>query len=197
MTKYVTCSEFVKRQTPESGYSHFNGTWEELEDLVHTQMCRQENVRRGYKPGVLLVDVPAWNFSSAIVDLDSSSKLNANYLPRLLGEAPYIRISAKAEKQQAAYASVVLYHKTILEEDNDRSSESEWEIVAIKARTSKNEEPMDPYTMARNFLHLKGGTKGDFTAQQFAESIVYWNNHCMASGKPKWYRKLLKFIRGY
>jgi hypothetical protein len=38
---------------------------------------------------------------------------------------------------------------------------------------------MDPMTMARNFLVLEGGTKGDFTAQQFAESIVFWSTHAL------------------
>jgi hypothetical protein len=105
-------------------------------------------------------------------------------------------VSAKAKKQRAAACEIICYHKDVLAEDNDRSTLAEWEVIAIKARSSEEEEPMDPYTMARNFLHLKGGTKGDFTAEQFAKSIVYWNNHCMTVGKPKWYKKIMQFFRG-
>lgn len=198
-SKKVACGEFVKRQTPESGYSHFEGTWEELERRTAYCMSRHFNVTPGYRDGVILVDVcwapPEKQFYSAIVELNEESKLTANYAPRRLGEDPFIRVSAKAEKQLAKYASVVLYRWDVLAENNERETDAEWEIVCIKARTSKEEEPMDPYTMARNFLHMSGGTKGDFTAEQFAKSIVYWNNHCMTTGKPKWYRKLMEWFR--
>lgn len=207
-SKTVDCGEFVKRQTPESGYSHFEGTWDELADIT-SRLLNTGLVKPGYRDGVILVEMPeklAWSdgtdhfilnrFRSAIVDLNQNSKLTANYAPRRLGEAPFIRVSAKGKKQVAKYASVVLYRHDVLDENSERETSAEWEIVAIKARTSKEEEPMDPYTMARNFLHLKGGTKGDFTAEQFAKSIVYWNNHCMTTGKPKWYRKIREFFRG-
>lgn len=204
-SKKVKAGEFVKRQTPESGYSHFEGTWEQLENLVEARLIAAKHfgdidnrVTPGYRDGVVLVDMfPHYkHFRSAIVELTEDSRLTANYAPRRKGEDPFVRVSAKAKKQVAKFASVVLYRHDVLEENNERETDAEWEIVAIKARTSEQEEPMDPYTMARNFLHLKGGTKGDFSAQQFAESIVYWNNHCMTTGKPKWYKKIANFFRG-
>jgi Protein of unknown function (DUF3228) len=203
-SKKVSCGEFVKRQTPESGYSHFEGTWEELADYAGTYL-NTGYCKPGYKDGVVLVSFPEKDgfgepllsrFRSAIVDLDEESKLTANYAPRRPGETPFIRVSAKGKKQVAKYASVVLYRHDVLEENSERETDAEWEIVAIKARVSQEEEPMDPYTMARNFLHLKGGTKGDFTAEQFAKSIVYWNSHCMTTGKPKWFKKIMNFFRG-
>lgn len=198
-TQKVACGEFVKRQTAESGYSHFEGTWEQLESIVETSMGKSQLVRPGYKDGVILVDraygYDHLKFYSAIVDLDESTKIAASWAPRRPGEAPFIRISAKADKQVAKYVTFVCYRHDVLEADGERDTAAEWEIVAIKARVTKEEEPMDPYTMARNFLHLKGGTKGDFSAQQFAESIVYWNNHCMTTGKTKWYNKLWKWFK--
>ena len=195
-SKKVACGEFVKRQTPESGYSHFDGTWEALEELVTKQMeADPTRIHPGYKDGVVLVDLVSYGFYSAIVKLDENSKLTSNYAPRRLGEAAFIRTSAKAKKQPAKYAQVVLYRHDVLAENNERETDAEWEIVCIKARVTEEEEPMDPYTMARNFLHLKGGTKGDFTAEQFAKSIVYWNNHCMTTGKPKWYKKIMNWLR--
>ncbi len=205
-SKKVACGEFVKRQTPESGYSHFEGSWEFLEKIVEIRLAIDQHpfpgetspVTPGYRDGVVLVDMGhrfAPLFRSAIVELNEDTKMTANYAPRRLGEDPFIRVSAKAKKQQAKHASVVLYRHDVLAENNERETDAEWEIVAIKARVTEEEEPMDPYTMARNFLHLKGGTKGDFTAEQFAKSIVYWNNHCMTTGKPKWFRKIVSFFR--
>lgn len=203
MTRLIECSEFVKRQTPESGYSHFDGSWDELAEIAsryfHTGLRKD-----GYKKGVALIEVPISDdfkkplltrFYSATVKVTDQTKLSVNFSPRQEGEDPFIRVCAKAKKQKAAAAEIIIYHRDVLAEDDDRSTLAEWEVIAIKARASLKEEPMDPYTMARNFLHLKGGTKGDFTAQQFAESIVYWNNHCMARGKPKWYRKLVELFR--
>ena len=196
-SKKVACGQFVKRQTKESGYSHFDESWEKLELLAtNTLTFLPVYVKPGYRDGVVLVDLPALGFYSAIVELNEQSKLTANYAPRREGEAPYIRVSAKAKKQPAKHASVVLYRWDVLAENNERETDAEWEIVAIKARVSEEEEPMDPYTMARNYLHLEGGTKGDFTAEQFAKSIVYWNSHCMTTGKPKWYKKIMAWLRG-
>lgn len=198
MSKKVAAGEFVKRQTKESGFSHFEGSWEQLEKLVEYWFIDKPYApytKPGYKDGVVLQELPPDFFRSAIVELKPETKMRASYAPRRLGEAPFIRVSAKAKKQVAAYAQVVLYSHDVLMENNEAETDAEWEIVAIKARTSKEEEPMDPYTMARNFLHLTGGTKGDFTAEQFAQSVVYWNSHCMSTGKPKWYRKIVEFFK--
>src|SRR5271166_4262017 len=148
-SKKVACGEFVKRQTPESGYSHFEGDWWQLERLATSRLGLADNVHPGYKDGVVLVDMPAEWFRSAVVDLTEDSRLTANYAPRRKGEDPFIRVSAKAKKQIARYAQVVLYRHDVLDENNERETDAEWEIVAIKAGTSEAEEPMDPYTMAR------------------------------------------------
>lgn len=74
--KTVKCSQFVQRQTEDSPFSYFDGSWEQLaklatnmlEDarvyqLLDASVERRPNaypgsVRDGYKPGVLLVSVP-------------------------------------------------------------------------------------------------------------------------------------------
>jgi hypothetical protein len=192
----VACSEFVKRQTKESGYSHFEGTWEELEVLARS-LFNTGFEKPGYKDGVVLLKVPDNHtglFRSSTVTINEDTKLSVKYAPRMKGEDPFIRVAARASKQPAVQVYLICYRADVLAEDDDRSTNADWEIIAIKAQPTKGEEPMDPYTMARNFLHLKGGTKGDFTAQQFAESIVYWNSHCMCVGKPKWYRRIKAFF---
>jgi hypothetical protein len=42
---------------------------------------------------------------------------------------------------------------------------------------------MAPVTMARNFLGLVGGTRGEFTAEQFAKSIMYWATHAVVDNQ--------------
>src|SRR5580698_6718556 len=121
--KMVACGEFVKRQTPESGYSHYEGTWAELEDMVSFHMTyNPSNIAPGYRDGVVLVPLPASYFRSAIVDLNENCKLRANYSPRRPGEDPFIRVSTKAEKQVATHASVVVYRHDVLAENNERET---------------------------------------------------------------------------
>lgn len=199
MHKKVAAGTFVRRQTADSGYSHFDGTWEQLENLVVSAMKDEENIIPGYRDGVILVRLPhtvAPGFYSGTVKLTDRTKLITNYAPRREGEAPFIRVSAKSEKQSAKIVDIVCYRADVLAENDEQETDADWEIVAIKARHSLDEEPMDPYTMARNFLHLEGGTKGDFTAEQFAKSIVYWNNHVMSAGKSGWRRKIISFFKG-
>lgn len=195
----VKCGNFVKRQTPDSGFSHFEGSWEELEKRTIICMSNPKNITPGYRDGVILVDLympyADKQFYSAVVKLDENTTLISNYTARRPGEDPFIRVAAKAKKQRTQLASVVLYRLDVLAENNERETDADWEIVAIKARTSYEEEPMDPYTMARNFLHLKGGTKGNFSSEDFAKSIVYWNNHAMCQGKKSIFKRFFIWVK--
>lgn len=194
----VKCGSFVKRQIPESGYSHYIHDWPLLEMEASLALeHRPDLVKPGYRDGVVLVEsLFPERFRSAIVELDEESKLTANYAPRRPKEAPFIRVSAKAQKQVATHASVVLYRADVLEESGERETDADWEIVCIKARVGDEEEPMMPYTMARNFLQLDGGTKGSFTAEEFAHSIVYWNNHCMLQSRSGIWTRLSNWLFG-
>ena len=90
-------------------------------------------------------------------------------------------VSAGAEaKQPAKHVKIVLYRKDVLEEGNERTTGADWEVVSINAELDEN-VPMHPLTMARNFLVKKGGTKGNYYAQEFAEAVWYWSQHCMVT----------------
>ena len=193
--KKVACGKFVKRQTKESGYSHYIYSWEELEDYVSSRMDNPLNYHQGYRDGVMIVDMVPYAFRSSVIELDKKSKLHSKYDARRSGENSYIQTAVKGKKQKAKFASVVLYRHDVLAENNERETDAEWEIVAIKARVSDEEDLMCPVTMARNFLEMPGGTKGNFSAEDFAKSIIYWNSHAMVAGKPKWYQKIMNFLR--
>jgi len=190
ITGLIRCSDFVKRQTKDSSHSYFDGSWEELETEVNISAKMDHRARRGYRDGVYLVDCIPDKFYSAIVDVNSKTRLFTEFTKRRPDEQPYLSIAARNKKQKAKYASVVLYHSSVLEEGKERSTSADWEIVAIKARVSEQEEPMDPVTMARNFLQLPGGTKGDFSADDFAKSIIYWSQHCKANPSKHWWEYL-------
>lgn len=172
--KKIIINDFVTRQTPTSTFSHFAGTWDEI--IVMAQENWDKH-RQGYKPGVVLVPVPAERFFSGVVELTEGSELKASFEARRKDEKPYIHITAKGKKAPAKVVELVLYSQEILGKDAS-PAEADYEVISINASAMKD-EPMTPMAMARNFLGLDGGTPAEYSAQQFAEAIAYWNCHAM------------------
>jgi hypothetical protein len=171
----IAISQFVRRQTTNSPYAHFKRSWEELRHLVEEYFGAAQP---GYRDGVVLVPVPPEGFWASTVEVDATTKLKATFGARQNGEDPFIQVVAEGAKQPAVAVDIVLYRADVLAEDNDRSSDADWEVININARLTEEPEPMDPMTMARNMAHLPGGTEGKFTAWQFVESILYWSKRC-------------------
>lgn len=186
----IGISSFVQRQTETSKYDHFQGSWEELVHLVEAQWpLRQPSP---HNSGVLLVPVPETalhRFFSSVVSVTTAHSLQAHFAPRIPGEEPFIQVEATgSQKAPARRAEIILYSHETLAQDGDAppTREADYYIISINAYASGQPEPMSPMTMARNFLGLKGGTKPQvpYTAQEFAESIVYWSQHVRLSGLP-------------
>jgi len=187
----IAASEFVKRQTPESRYSHFEGSWEELAELVETQWnaSGRLNLKPGYRDGVLLVIMPPERFFSSIVATETVSRFEVTYEPRQPGEKPVMNVFAYGRKTPAKYVEIVLYHHDVLEEDGDASTDTDWEIVSINASPISVPVPMNNTTRARNVLHEPGGTdpqlekksKEELIAfiNEFAEATMFWSRHTM------------------
>lgn len=173
----IKTNPFTHRQTPDSSFGHFNGSWEELEALV---LSHFDKAKPGYRDGVVLVPVPPEGFMSSILKVSGDTSLWASFGPRRKGEAPFIQVVAKGtgSKVPATHVDIVLYRHDVLVENSEHSCDADWEIVSVNCRVTEEETPMDPVTMARNFLHLEGGTKGDFSAEDFAKSIIFWSTHC-------------------
>lgn len=75
----------------------------------------------------------------------------------------------------AKRVDVVCYSaEALLENNGERSTDCDWEIVCLLA--SQDKEPMLPLAMARNYLEKPGGTKGEYSAKEFAEAIYYWSS---------------------
>ena len=115
MSLCVGLNDFVKRQTPDSKYAHFNGTWEELVDLVENHLPQfplyntfEKNIdngviRKGYREGVCLLKVPPDRFFSSIKELKEGDKFLSIYKPRREGESPYVQSIYKDNKVPAKF----------------------------------------------------------------------------------------------
>lgn len=173
----IACTEFVKRQTPDSKFSHFDGTWDELVALVDEHF---EQAKPGYREGVKLVLVPPERFFSGVVKVSAATELKATFEARRKGEEPYIQVVAvEASKLPAKMVEIVIYSHDVLAADGEASTDAEWEIVSINARPTEEPEPMTPVAMARNFLESPGGTRAEYTAEEFANAIEYWSRRAM------------------
>lgn len=170
----VKASNFVKRQTKESKFGYFDGSWSKLEKLVEEHLSE---AKEGYRDGVVLIPVPVHNFYSSIVQLKETDEFVAEYTRRVSNEDPQLSTSVlNRGKQPAKYVDIVLYRYDVLEEDNDRSQDSYWEIISINASLHKN-TPMHPITMMRNELHLAGGTQASYSKEEYIEAIRFWSSH--------------------
>ncbi len=175
----IGINALVLRQTPESKYSHFDGSFEELSKLVEECFWA---AAPGYRDGVVLVPLPPERFFSGVVELTPDTPLKAEFSARRKGEDPYTSVVALGgEKLPAKVVEVVCYRRGVLLEEgpNAASTEAEWEIVSLNARATEGPEPLTPVAMARNFLGLAGGTKADYSAEEFARAIMYWSKRAM------------------
>ena len=175
-------SDFARERYLAAGrHTWFDGDAAALIDLVRAHWPdRRPGAGRQDLDQVVVVPVPAARFHGTTVLVDERTPLHARLDRRRPAEEPYIDITANAAPEPVAHAAVVLYSAAALEQnDGRRSSDADWEVVCLLA-AAVPEEPMDPVTMARNFLRQPGGTFAPYTAQQFAEAIDYWSRraHC-------------------
>lgn len=174
--------DFVLRQTAQSPYDHFEGGWDELLALAETHWTK--GAISPSNQGVWIVPIPdelAPRFFSSHILVDETTPLHAFFAPRAPGEAAYVQVvSPKGQKQPAQRVELIFYRHEILAADNDAPNPqtAEYYLVSINAYPTHAPEPMSPMTMARNFLHLTGGTQpsNPYTAEEFAQSILYWSN---------------------
>lgn len=176
----LAVNNFALRQTPESPFSHFAGTWDELLDLVRDNWDRG---KAGPREGVVLIPIPNdGRFFSAVTPLTLDTLLTAKFAARRPGEDPFITVNALGPKAPGKLAVAVMYQHGVLE-PKDRSSDADYELVSLNVLLTEEPEPMHPVAMARNFLGLAGGSKSVYSAEEFAKAIVYWASHAMASGE--------------
>ena len=194
-TPSVTINPFAKRQTAASAFSHFDGSDSVLIELAQSQF---HQANEGYKPGVMLVPVPVQGFHTAVVPITEANfpKVISVFEQRRDGEEFFLAHRIKgAGKTPAVSVDVCMYSHAVLSEDGDTSSEAEWEIVSINASPTKEPTPQDPTSMARNQLHMAGGTKANLDPTDMAEAIDFWSRHAMVEDGYKHIRVKLANVQ--
>ena len=175
-------SEFARRRyVPGGGHTWYDGTHEELLDLVRARWpARRPGQGRSDLAEVVVVPVDPAGFTSSTVLVTEDTPLSAALVSRQPGEEPYVEVRAAGPSEEVRFTSVVLYSAATLEQNGGaRSGEYDWEVVALLA-TAVEEEPMDPLTMARNMLAKPGGTPCVYTAEEFAAAVWFWARRAKA-----------------
>lgn len=180
--KTMALGEFAeKRHKPGTGCAYFTGTRQELLQLVKEGWDgRQPGTGRTNLEEVVTVSVPADKFMTTVVPVDQDTELSAGFTRRRSHEEGYVRVSAKGDAQPAKFAKVVLYSADTLGKNNERSIDTDWEIVSLIASPVEN-EPMDPVTMMRNMRGKPGGTPVNYSADQLLDAIEFWSKHTKLS----------------
>ncbi len=98
----VAINSFVRRQTADSKFSHFDGPFDAVITLAVQHL---PSSKVGYKAGVIVVPVPADRFYSGVVEVTDGTALKATSARRRPEEDLYIDVVAVgAKKLPAAYA---------------------------------------------------------------------------------------------
>ena len=179
-TVTVGVNDFVKRQTADSKFSYFKGTWEEAVNLV--QQALPEG-KPGYRDGVLVVPVAPEGFFTNVVTLKDGDVLSGSFASRRDGEAPrkeFTVVREGASSQPAKSVDVILYRKDVLAEDGDNTTDADWEIISINAHPCEGEVPIHPDVLTANHFGLDGGTATNMSDQEYCAqmeiSVQFWAN---------------------
>lgn len=175
-------TNFVRRQTPQSGYSHWEISDEEFLDRLTKNFYKH---KVGYREGVVLVPVEPSGFFSGIVQLQEGDKLVGEYKARRAGEDPRkSSYSLTGKKIPAKSVWVVLYNHDVLIEKNENESEAEWEVVSVNASPTEDEPPIPTGALIANHLGLSGGTDTKMSDADFVsllrKSVEFWKDKALA-----------------
>lgn len=180
--KTVHINSFVRRQTPQSGYSHWTISDEEL--LAQIQFNFHKAIP-GYRDGVILVPVAPEGFFSSTVLLKAGDKLVGEYVARRDGEEPRkSTYSLNGQKIPAASVHIVLYAHSVLAENRNNETDADYEIVSVNANATVEEAPIPTGALIANHFGLSGGTSTNLTDSEFVallrKSVLYWKDKSQA-----------------
>ena len=182
MNEHVAVNDFVLRQKEGSGKSFTNElSFQEIAEHAEQQMA-SGYFREGYRKGVRIIDVDINlidKFICPFVRINSRTKLSAKYVQRRESENFYIQIRAEnGELLPAEKVELILYHHDVLSENDEQTTESEWELISFHALPKGVDfMPMGPVTMMRNQLEISGGTKGHYESEEWAKSVNFWQQY--------------------
>jgi len=160
-------NEFARRQTAESPFSHFDGN---MDDLLQMAADNFDKRKPAYRDGVINIPVPAQGFFSPVVQMTEGMELVGEFKARREGETPRITIRAKGEKTPAVAVELDFYRKDVLAENDEATTEAEWELVNFRAMAFVD-EPMNPTTLMHNHFGSDGGTSTQMSPEAFEKLL--------------------------
>jgi len=173
----VILNPFVLRQTATSQFSYYGGELAALPAIVEANF---DAGKPGSSPLIWIVPVPADGFMSGVVQLSEGCELTASFKARKVGEEPRKGLTAKGPKTPAAFVDIVCYHSSILKDD--AAGVDCWEVISLNGSAIEN-EPISLEALLYNQFEGSGGTKGDYTPEQFIEVLKaswgYWKDKAM------------------
>lgn len=184
----IHISNFVRRQTAQSGFSHWTISDDELLARIENNF---DKAKPGYRPDVLLVPIEPDGFFSSTVLLREGDRFVGEYVARKAGEDPrkatYVvsnSLGETVEKIEAVRVDVVLYSHAALVENGENDTDADYEIISINASPTDEEAPIPTGALIANHLQLSGGTATKMTDTEFVEllrkSVNYWKDKSSA-----------------
>ena len=180
--RLVEVNEFVRRQVKGSGKTYSESlSFREIAEHAQEQMGK--NIfKAGYRKGVRVVKVNKSlvdKFVCPFVKITSETKLVSRLIKRQCNEEPYIQTRAlNGMLLQAGKVELILYSNKVLKENNENSTNAEWELISINSvPEGVSHLPIGPVTMMRNQLNLNGGTKGRYSSDDWAKSIRFYQKY--------------------
>ena len=149
--------------------------------------------RAGYRQGVILVPIPIHilpGLKSRVVPVTPETEFVTVCKSRVAGEAPRKKAMALVDElPDAKYTMAVLYHRDVLAEDNDCTTECDWEVVALLCQVD-DDEPITPATLMSNHFKADGGTATLMTPETFEAELRkaynYWKNRAIGITREEW-----------
>ena len=175
-------NDFVRRQVEGSGKTYAKDlTFEEIVNHASDRFS-SGYFREGYRDGVVIVeaaDEMTSHFVCSYVKIDQTTELKAESVQRQEREEPYIQIRAAiGSPLPVGKVEFILYRHDVLAENNENTTDAEWELISIQAVPEGVDQlPMGPVTMMRNQLELPGGTKANYSSEQWAEAVRFWQKY--------------------
>lgn len=185
--KTIHITNFVRRQTPDSEFSHWTISDKEL--IKRTQNALL-NAKQGYREGVLVVPIEADGFFTGVTQLKEGDRLIGVYKTRTKGETPRKSVFVEnGEKQKALKVDIILYSHDVLKENDENETNADYEIISVNARTTEADQPIEPFTLLANHFQDDGGTATNKSPEEFEkalkESYLYWRDKALIRPKEK------------
>ena len=178
----VGVNNFVRRQVEGSGktYSSYL-SFEEIAKYAEKKL-EKEQFYVGYRDGVIIIKVDKKlnkNFVCPFVKINKNTVFESSLVQRQPGEEKYIQtVALNGVPLKTGNVELILYRKDVLVENNESSTNKDWELISINAIPLGVEKlPIGPTTMMRNQLDIKGGTKAEYSSAEWAESVQFWQQY--------------------